>query len=449
MALGAKDKRYIDPVHDSEEIRTALGRVLNSDLFAHSERLKDFLSYVVEEAIAGRANEILGKKIAEDVYQRNIADEGSTSIVRVDAGRLRRKLTSYYETEGAKDAVRIQLESVGYAPTFIDHDPNSPAALNVSVAGEGNFGRSGKLTMVGTIIVAIMLLAGSVFWITTDSDDPPKQNDARLVERQALASKSKATVQADNLCVQARGMLFPIVDRPNQSIATDIFKQAIIADPGYSCGYSGAAHSLSTMALLTLDESERKRLAADAGMMAEKSLNVAPKDGWSQSAIAWSAFVNRQFDLALEHSALAANLSPADGNVLDFRALILLLTGDFKTAMEISDPKISRETGSFRFANRNIHAVANYHLGNYDTAIASLNAATELGDPVSALTLAYLAASYHGLRREQEARRLIRQLQENWPNFRPELLYAFYTKPELVDGILTALNDAGWNKSEN
>ena len=162
-----------------------------------------------------------------------------------------------------------------------------------------------------------------------------------------LASKSKATVQADNLCVQARGMLFPIANKPNQFIATDIFKQATIADPDYSCGYAGSAHSLGTTALLTPDESERKGLVADASMMAEKSLNLAPKDGWSHFAIAWSAFVNRQFDLALERSALAVNLSPADGNVLDFRALILLLTGDFETAMEISDPNIARENREF------------------------------------------------------------------------------------------------------
>ena len=175
MTPGAKDKRYIDPVQDPDQVRTALGHVLSSELFTNSERLKSFLSYVVDEAIAGRADKILGKNIAEDVYHRKLTDEGSTSLVRVDAGRLRRKLTSYYETEGAKDAVKIQLESVGYAPTFIAHDPDAPAALDASVAGEGKFGQSGKLAVVGTIIAAIMLVAGGVFWITMDVDDPPKE----------------------------------------------------------------------------------------------------------------------------------------------------------------------------------------------------------------------------------------------------------------------------------
>ena len=76
----------------SEAITDALGRVLASEGFAASPRLQQFLTYVVEETIAGRGQSIRGKTIAADVYGRDLGEAGAQNIVRVEARRLRRLL---------------------------------------------------------------------------------------------------------------------------------------------------------------------------------------------------------------------------------------------------------------------------------------------------------------------------------------------------------------------
>ena len=103
-----------------------LARILASPAFAKSERLRDFLTYIVEESLAGRGELIVGKTIAEDVYGR-APEDGSDNIVRVDARRLRRHLSDYYASQGSNDPLRIHVDSGGYSPRF---EFVSPAQYN-------------------------------------------------------------------------------------------------------------------------------------------------------------------------------------------------------------------------------------------------------------------------------------------------------------------------------
>ena len=111
--------RDIDPTTSSDQVRDALSRVLESEQFARSESLRALLTDVVDEAIAGRGDTIRGKTIAQDVYNRDPVDDGDGgNIVRVNARRLRQKLSDYYLVTGAGDALRIQIDDGGYSPRF-------------------------------------------------------------------------------------------------------------------------------------------------------------------------------------------------------------------------------------------------------------------------------------------------------------------------------------------
>src|SRR5262249_34054388 len=84
-----------------DAIRSARDRILSHVLFAGSPRLSRFLSYVVEEALAGRGGQIKEYTIGAVVYERGPAfDPKTDSIVRVEASRLRTKLRRYYELDG-------------------------------------------------------------------------------------------------------------------------------------------------------------------------------------------------------------------------------------------------------------------------------------------------------------------------------------------------------------
>ena len=94
-------------------------RVLDSPEFVVPDRARRFLSYVVEEALCGRADRIKAFSIATHVLGRDSSFDGSTDpVVRIEAGRVRRALEHYYLTAGADDPVVITIPKGGYVPSF-------------------------------------------------------------------------------------------------------------------------------------------------------------------------------------------------------------------------------------------------------------------------------------------------------------------------------------------
>jgi TolB-like protein/tetratricopeptide (TPR) repeat protein len=104
---------------DPDEIRSHLRRLTGSPEFAGTPRLARFLSYIVETAVAGQTDRIKESLIAVEVYgRRPDYNPQIDSTVRVEAGRLRARLSQYYTSSGAGDRVRIHVPKGGYVPVF-------------------------------------------------------------------------------------------------------------------------------------------------------------------------------------------------------------------------------------------------------------------------------------------------------------------------------------------
>jgi len=117
------------PSVPSAEVESQLRRILSSDVFTRSERMKRFLEYVVSMTLAGRADELKEYSIGLAAFDKpEDFDPRLDPIVRVEAGRLRTKLKEYYEAEGRHDAVRIHFRKRSYAPFF----EVSPAAAGAA-----------------------------------------------------------------------------------------------------------------------------------------------------------------------------------------------------------------------------------------------------------------------------------------------------------------------------
>jgi len=109
-------------------VRAHLEHVLRSPHFDGSNRSREFLSYVVEEVLAGRAAYLKQAAIAVEVFGRKPDfDAVIDPIVRVQAGRLRRSLERYYLLSGEANAIRIELPKGSYAPVFVETS-DMPAA---------------------------------------------------------------------------------------------------------------------------------------------------------------------------------------------------------------------------------------------------------------------------------------------------------------------------------
>ena len=104
---------------DTAEVKAQLERILASRCFEQATRSSDFLKFVVEQTLAGNGQRLKGYTIAIEVFGRpETFDAQSDPLVRVEAGRLRRRLMEYYVAEGHADRVRIDLPRGGYAPEF-------------------------------------------------------------------------------------------------------------------------------------------------------------------------------------------------------------------------------------------------------------------------------------------------------------------------------------------
>lgn len=110
-------------------------RVLSSQSFRYSERLRRFLKFIVDQQLAGNADQIKESVLAMEIFDRSSAyDSRVDSIVRVEARRLREKLTAYYAYEGRDSLVIIELPKGGYVPTFrLRYPPEPPGEHGVGV----------------------------------------------------------------------------------------------------------------------------------------------------------------------------------------------------------------------------------------------------------------------------------------------------------------------------
>src|SRR6185295_10064148 len=117
----------------NDEAVAALNRVLSSEVFEAAGRAREFLTFIVQETLAGRGDRLKGYSIAVHVFERPADFDAQTDpLVRVEAGRLRRRLAEYYQSQGRDDAVRIELPRGGYTPVFVRHSPEA-AAIGVVV----------------------------------------------------------------------------------------------------------------------------------------------------------------------------------------------------------------------------------------------------------------------------------------------------------------------------
>ena len=102
-----------------EAIRAELDRILGHEEFHATDKMRDFLRFVVEQTLTGHAQRLKGFTIATEVYGRDQDhDPAHDPVVRIQAGRLRRAMERYYLVAGGRDPIRIEIPKGSYIPQF-------------------------------------------------------------------------------------------------------------------------------------------------------------------------------------------------------------------------------------------------------------------------------------------------------------------------------------------
>ncbi len=149
------------------DVRSEVERILASPRFRNAHRLCGFLRHVVEASLTGAS--LKEYSIAVAVFERaEDFDPRIDPIVRVQAVNLRLRLREYYDHEGRKDPVRIELPKGAYAAVF---HPACPERR-----------RPARLLLIALIpaLVAAVALAGVLWWRAHPRAGPSPDQLTRL-----------------------------------------------------------------------------------------------------------------------------------------------------------------------------------------------------------------------------------------------------------------------------
>ncbi len=104
-----------------QSIIEQLERICASQEFSSKPVIKKLLTYLITAYLEGRSDQLKGYTIAVDVFEvKNGFDPDQNPLVRINAGRLRRLLRTYYLDEGANDTTYIEIPKGGYSPVITE-----------------------------------------------------------------------------------------------------------------------------------------------------------------------------------------------------------------------------------------------------------------------------------------------------------------------------------------
>lgn len=142
MITPSIQKKYID-------------KILNSKEFSGSKIYKSYLTYLLESSNEGK--ELKETTIAIEVFGKDAAfNPAEDTIVRSHTYNLRKKLETYYYSEGQKDKYRLEIPKGHYGVTFVlVSDTNSVSHNRFTAFAQNKY---------VIFLIAILTIAAAALW---------------------------------------------------------------------------------------------------------------------------------------------------------------------------------------------------------------------------------------------------------------------------------------------
>jgi Malectin domain len=101
-----------------------------AEALAKSPRLSRLLRYMGKKLASGEIEQLNEYNIATDVFGRSktVFNAAEDAIARVEAHRLRKRLTEFYEHDGATHVIQVRLPAGSYVPVFVHKAEGLPSA---------------------------------------------------------------------------------------------------------------------------------------------------------------------------------------------------------------------------------------------------------------------------------------------------------------------------------
>jgi len=202
------------------DIRAELEKVLRSGEFVRRPQLQRFLNFVVEEELAGRGAQLKEYVLGVGVFGRPADfDPRLDSLVRVEARRLRAALEKYYDLEGQRDPIRIELQKGSYLPSFRRSEDATPPAI----ATPGVFGTRYTLVRNAWSFTAGLTLLGLVMVVGGTSLFLRSRHAQSLTERDFIVLTEFANSTGDAVFDETlkQGLTMELEQSPFLNILSD------------------------------------------------------------------------------------------------------------------------------------------------------------------------------------------------------------------------------------
>ncbi|MEQ1956758.1 adenylate/guanylate cyclase domain-containing protein [Mesorhizobium yinganensis] len=269
-----------------------------------------------------------------------------------------------------------------------------------------------------------------------------KLTSAEAVELKRIPTRN---LEAYDWFLRAEAQSYYVVDATTQARALAAYDKAIALDPSFADAYAGYARTSAeiwrSLADLVLSSTIARKRAYEA---AGKALELDPNNARAFAALAVFQLADGRHDDAIASVRRAAALNPGDAEAKASLATVLAYSGDL-------DEAASAIAGAMRLNPKpppgllqvagTVHALA----GKYELARAELETVVAAW-PASENTHEYLAVTYAGLGRTDEARKHATFLQSlpyaNLAAFR-HLYAGWFRNPTDLANYLALLAEAG------
>lgn len=382
-----------------DRVQAQVERIVSDSEFAGSRRLSQFLKFVVEESLAGCADRLSGRVIGQKVFERGADfDPQEDSIVRVEAGRLRRRLRTYYETAGRQDPIRIDIPKGGYAPTFelVAVPVVSPESMN-PVTTRPPWRLRGLI--VAAVAVLLALGAGGL-WLMRDSGESAVPDWRRFT----------ANGEAFALFLETRNVSRPPTNRERVEAALDLAREVVRLDPEFAGGY--AAESFLLWSYVVFGHSRSPAVdGARALELAEKAVLLQPEFGWGHQSLSRARHLTGDLAGAIDSARRAVDLQLAVAELQGNLGILLVFVGRPDEAIAPLREAIRLAGDNARVPFWNYLAAMHFHAGSPEETIAALETNRARGGPTGPHMQVYAAAAYADLGRLADARTALASVQ--------------------------------------
>src|SRR5215471_15568753 len=118
--------------------RELVARIVTSESFVKSPRLRDLFLHLSESALRDPASTLTEQQVGVAVFNRPAGyDTSADTVVRVQASAVRKRLKYYFLSEGLQEPLVVELPRGSYVPVFRSREPLPEESVVADAASNG------------------------------------------------------------------------------------------------------------------------------------------------------------------------------------------------------------------------------------------------------------------------------------------------------------------------